>query len=126
MKKLKITVSGKVYEVLVEILEDDVQAPPVPPKHVSVSIPTGQGDAMPVTIVPVHAAQKEVRSPLSGRVVAISGQVGQSVKEGDRLILLEAMKMNNYVYAPQAGQIASILVKADDAVEEGQPLILFS
>ncbi len=124
MKKLKITVSGKVYEVLVEILEDEVQAPPAPPKHVSTS--TGQGDTMPVTIVPVHAAQKEVHSPLSGRVVAISAQVGQSVKEGDRLMLLEAMKMNNYVYAPQSGQIASILVKVDDAVEEGQPLILFS
>jgi biotin carboxyl carrier protein len=124
MKKLKITVSGKVYEVLVEILEDEVLAPSTPPKHVST--PTGQGDAMPVTIVPVHAAQKEVRSPLSGRVVAISVQVGQSVREGDRLILLEAMKMNNYVYASQAGQIASILVKVDDAVEEGQPLLLFS
>ncbi len=81
---------------------------------------------MPVTIVPVHATQKEVHSPLSGRVVALSVQVGQSVKEGDQLILLEAMKMNNYVYAPQAGQIASILVKVGDAVEEGQPLLLFS
>ncbi len=124
MKKLKITVSGKVYEVLVEILEDEAQATPAPPKHLST--PTGQGDAMPVTIVPVHATQKEVRSPLSGRIVALSVQVGQSVKEGDRLLLLEAMKMNNYVYAPQAGQIASILVKVDDAVEEGQPLLLFS
>ncbi|MEK7288976.1 MAG: biotin/lipoyl-containing protein [Planctomycetota bacterium] len=124
MKKLKITVSGKVYEVLVEILEDEVQAPPAPPKHVTP--PPGQGEVMPVTIAPVHAAQKAVHSPLSGRVVALSVQVGQSVKEGDRLMLLEAMKMNNYVYAPQSGQIASILVKVDDAVEEGQPLILFS
>ena len=121
MKKLKITVSGKVYEVLVEILEDEAQAPPTPPKHVST--PTGQGDAMPVTIVPVHATQKEVHSPLSGRVVALSVQVGQSVKEGDQLMLLEAMKMNTYIYAPKAGRVQEVLVNAGDAVEEGVALL---
>ena len=59
-------------ELLVEILEDEVREPPASPKHVTP--PAGQGVTMPVTIAPAHAAQKEVHSPLSGRVVALSVQ----------------------------------------------------
>ena len=43
--------------------------------------------------------------------------------EGDQLMVLEAMKMNTYIYAPQAGNIANILVSEGDTVEEGQALV---
>lgn len=124
MKKLRVTVAGKVYEVTVEILDEEDRGTPQPSKPVTP--PSPEEPAMPVTISPVHAGLREVNSPLSGRVVAISVQAGQTVKEGDRLMILEAMKMNNYIYAPHGGQISAILVKVGDAVEEGQPLLTFS
>ncbi len=124
MKKLRVTVAGKVYDVTVEILEEEGQeaARPPPPKQTAPS--SVQELAVPVTISPVHAGHKEIKSPLSGRVVTISVQVGQTVKEGDQLMILEAMKMNNYIYAPHGGRISAIPVNVGDAVEEGQPLCI--
>ena len=124
MKKLRVTVAGKVYEVTVEILEEDGSSSPQPSRQIAP--PSPQEQVTPVTIPPVHIAPKGIVSPMAGRVVAISAQVGQTVREGDQLIIIEAMKMNNHLYAPQGGQISAILVKIGDAVEEGQQLLLFS
>jgi biotin carboxyl carrier protein len=124
MKKLRVTVAGKVYDVTVEILEEEGQEAARPPRQAASS--SVQEPAVPVTISSVLAGRKEVKSPLSGRVVTISVLAGQTIKEGDQLMILEAMKMNNYIYAPYGGQIAAIPVKVGDAVEEGQPLVIFS
>ncbi len=124
MKKLRVTVAGKVYEVIVEILEDDEHAPPHPVKRdVPSSVHEATGDLAPPVVVPVSKEPGNVVSPLAGRVVTISVQTGQTVKEGDQLLVLEAMKMNNYIYAPRSGRVSAIFVKADDAVEEGQALV---
>ncbi len=122
MKKLRVTVAGKVYDVTVEILEEEEQETARPSKQATPS--SAQEPVVPVTISPVHAGHKEMKSPLSGRVVTISAQVGQTVKEGDQLMILEAMKMNNYIYAPHEGRISAIPVNVGDAVEEGQPLCI--
>ncbi len=113
MKKLKVTVEGKSYLVTVEplaedtsLLESPAQAPPAPP-------PPTEGN----TPIP---------SPLAGKVVTIDIRPGQPVQEGDQLMVLEAMKMNTYLYAPQNGSIARVLVSEGDAVEEGQPLIIMA
>lgn len=124
MKKLRVTVGEKVYEVTVEILEENGLGTPQPAKQVAP--PSPQEPSVPVTIPPVHIVPKGITSPMAGRVVTISVQVGQTVKEGDPLMVIEAMKMNNYIYAPQGGQISTILVKVGDAVEEGQQLLIFS
>lgn len=122
MKKLRVTVAGKVYDVTVEILEEEGQETARPSQQIAPS--SAQEPAVPVTISPVHAGHREMKSPLSGRVVTISVQVGQTVKEGDPLMILEAMKMNNYIYAPHGGQISAIPVNVGDAVEEGQALCI--
>ena len=124
MKKLRVTVAGKVYDVTVEILEEEGQETERPSKQMAPS--SAQEPAVPVTISPVHAGHKEIKSPLSGRVVTISVQVEQTVKEGDQLMILEAMKMNNYIYAPHGARISAIPVNVGDAVEEGQPLFILS
>ncbi len=114
MKRLKVTVEGKAYQVTVE--------------------PLAEGEAAPTTIAPPPnapaAAQTppttggtSVPSPLAGKVVTIDVATGQNVAEGDQLMVLEAMKMNTYIYAPQAGNIANILVSEGDTVEEGQALV---
>jgi len=124
MKKLRVTVAGKVYDVTVEILEEEGQETARLSKQIAPS--SAQGPAVPLTISPVHAGHTEIKSPLSGRVVTISAQAGQTVKEGDQLMILEAMKMNNYIYAPHGGRISAIPVNVGDAVEEGQPLFILS
>lgn len=124
MKKLRVTVAGKVYEVLVEVLEDDSHGISHPAKQATPSSPHVPEVSAPTP--PDHAVSKEagnVASPLPGRVVAVSVQVGQTVKEGDQLMILEAMKMNNYIYAPRSGRISAIHVGVGDIVEEGQSLL---
>ncbi len=58
--------------------------------------------------------------PLGGRIVAIDAAPGQVVKEGDRLVTVETMKMNTFVCAPKAGTVKEVLVAVGDAVEEGR------
>lgn len=115
MKKLRITVEGKSYDVTVELLGEDsaAQSPSVPSAEPS-SHASSSGPAEPVP------------SPLAGKVVSIAVGGGQQVKEGDELMILEAMKMNTHVYAPQSGTIERIQVQAGDNVEEGQSLMTIS
>lgn len=124
MKKLRITVAGKVYEVTVEVLEEDNRDTSHPTKPVTSS--SIHEPAVLALSSPAHAIVKgseNVTSPLAGRVVAISVHIGQTIKEGDQVMILEAMKMNNYIYAPRSGQISGIFVKIGDIVEEGQSLL---
>lgn len=127
MRKLKITVEGKSYEVTVELMEGggaSAPAPapvdsPIPIASASVSAPTPP----PPAPAPAAGAPGMVTSPLAGKVVTVQVKPGQQVKEGEQLIVLEAMKMNTYVIAPSDGTVAEILVQPGDATEEGQPLV---
>lgn len=112
MKKLRVTVEGKSYDVTVELL-GDAEAVPA----------SGSSTApAPSAPVPVAGVGEDVPSPLAGKVVSIGVQIGQQVKEGDELMVLEAMKMNTHVYAPGSGTLTGILVQPGDNVEEGQSL----
>ena len=68
---------------------------------------------------------KVARSPVSGIVVRIAAQVGQTLQTGDVLIVLEAMKMETNITAPNAGKIASIKVNQGDSVQSGQVVVEF-
>lgn len=134
IKKLRVTVDGATYDVTVEIPHDVAGAaegsvtattpqasapPPMPaaaPPPLSSATPTPAGPGG-------TAAPGDVPSPLAGRVTAIVVQPGQSVKEGDHLLTLEAMKMNTFVFAPNSGTISAVKVAVGDAVEEAQPLV---
>jgi biotin carboxyl carrier protein len=69
--------------------------------------------------------QDALRSPLPGTVIEILAKSGQQVKEGDTLIVLEAMKMNNNLTAEKDGVVKSILVAEGEAVKENTPLVTF-
>lgn len=134
MKKLRVTVDGKPYEVLVEILEQDKESPAERRRSAWVAAPSGVPShvasahvaAAPVA-APAHQTaapgQGDVPSPLAGKVVSIDVHPGQKVEANAQLITLEAMKMNTYVFAPAGGTVEAILVKPGDAVEEGQTLV---
>lgn len=138
MKKLLINVDGKQYEVEVEVVSDDEDAilPPyyrqsVPKVEMPHSVAPG-ADSVPVpsasasknkTKKPVDS--KSLTSPINGIVLEIPVSVGQSVKENEVVVVLEAMKMKTNISAPFAGTIKSIEVKANDNIEAGQVLVTF-
>ena len=128
IRKLRITVAGKAYDVMVEALDDEGHPASsgtgagARVAGAKVSAPVSAPSAHPVAA----AAAGAVVSPLAGKVVSISVKVGDTVKAGDTVIVLEAMKMNTLVTALGAGRVSEILVKPGDAVEEGQALVNIS
>ncbi|MEG2327595.1 MAG: acetyl-CoA carboxylase biotin carboxyl carrier protein subunit [Akkermansia sp.] len=119
MKKLRITVDGKAFDVSVEILDSTCcNSSPVAPVA---SAPVVAAPA-PAVAAPVAAGAGDVLSPLAGKVVSLDAAVGSTVKAGDQLITLEAMKMNTNIYAPCAGTVAGFKVTPGDSVQEGQIL----
>lgn len=130
IKKLRVTVDGKSYEVTVE-LDDEPSSSAAMPSAPPILAPVAVASAAPAVSAPppapaaggVASAPGDVPSPLAGRVTAINVAAGQSVKEGDHLLTLEAMKMNTFVMAPRAGKVREVKVSVGSAVEEGQGLV---
>lgn len=65
-----------------------------------------------------------IKAPMPGLVVKVPVEIGQEVQKGDKLIILESMKMENELKAPRAGKVERINVKPGDSVEQGQPLVV--
>jgi methylmalonyl-CoA carboxyltransferase 1.3S subunit len=108
--KLNITIDGKQYEVDVEVAEPET---PGAPRNVSgFNIASAPVRTMPTAAPPVDTTpvndDKVCRSPVSGIVVRVAAQVGQTLQPGDILLVLEAMKMETNITAPSAGKIAAI------------------
>ena len=122
MKNYTITVNGNVYDVVVEEGASTgaavAKAPAVPkaaPKAVAAPA------AAPAPAAGGAGAIK-VEAGAAGKIFKIEAKVGQSVKKGDAVVILEAMKMEIPVLAPQDGTIASIDVAVGDPVEAGAVL----
>ena len=128
--KLNITIDGKTYEVEVDAAEPESPAG-VPLSGLNIGsaplrVPAGTA---PVAVPPPEGRpvneDKVCRSPVSGVVVRVAAQVGQSLQTGDILLVLEAMKMETNITAPSAGKIAAIGVKQGDGVQAGQVVVEF-
>ena len=79
--------------------------------------------AAPKAAAPAGAAGSvTVTSPMPGKILAVKANAGQAVKKGEVLMVLEAMKMENDIVAPQDGTVASINVAVGDSVEPGATL----
>ncbi len=125
MKSYTITVNGNVYDVTVE--ENGASAVAAPRKAVApvvtpaatTSAPAAAKSAAPASSA---AGSIEVKAGAAGKVFSVPTKVGQAVKAGDAVIIIEAMKMEIPVVAPQDGTVASIDVAAGDAVEAGAVL----
>ena len=114
MKKYEIEIDGQVYHVKVRELPDDAVMTEQPKadsgRHVADSATQTEG--------------KTMLAPMAGTILRILVKEGQTVKKGENLIVLEAMKMENEIVADKDGIIRSILVKANDSVESDQPLLI--
>lgn len=115
MKNYTITVNGTAYDVTVEEGTGSGVVPAAAPKAAPAAAPKKAAPAAGAGAVKVEAS-------VPGKVFKIEASVGQSVKAGDNIIILEAMKMEIPVVAPQDGTVASIDVSAGDAVESGDTL----
>ncbi len=133
--KYKVTLNNRTYEVEVEageaMLVDEYEAfAPAPAAAPAAAAPVA---AAPVAAAPAPAAPaaslaagEVVKSPMPGNILKINVSQGQAVKEGDVLIVLEAMKMENEITAPKAGSIAQIAVSKGQVVETGSPLVVIA
>ncbi|MCI1966520.1 MAG: biotin/lipoyl-binding protein [Oscillospiraceae bacterium] len=119
MKNLKITVNGTAYDVQVE----DKGSSSVPAASAAAPAAPAPKAAVPAAKPAAPAGGETVASPMPGTIVSTNVNPGQSVKKGDVLIVLEAMKMENEIMAPHDAQVASVLVNKGDSVESGTPLV---
>ena len=129
--KYKITLKGKTYEVLVEqgeaIIEDEYDyVPPVAPVAAAPVAAPAAAPA-PAAATPAGgavAAGTRVDSPLPGNVLDVKVSVGQAVKAGQVLVIIEAMKMENEVAAPCDGVVKQIVASKGAVVATGDALLV--
>lgn len=108
MKKYKVNVNGTVYEVELEDISGSAAAAPV-------AAPA----AAPAPVAAAPAGGEQVVAPMPGNILAVNVKDGDSVKKGQVLMILEAMKMENEIMCPCDGKVASISVAKGAAVESG-------
>lgn len=123
MKNYTITVNGNVYDVTVE--ENGAGAAPAAAPKAPAAAPKAPA-AAPKAPAPAPkaagAGSIEVKAGAAGKVFKIEANVGQSVKRGDAVLIIEAMKMEIPIVAPEDGTVASIDVNVGDPVEAGAVL----
>lgn len=112
-RRLRITVDGRAYDVTVEVLDEEERGNGVAPHN---EPHAGGGNGR-------HA--DTITAPIAGTVQKVFVQVGGHVEAKSPVLLLDAMKMDTYIYAPRAGTIAAVDVHAGDAVRVGQRLLSF-
>ncbi|WP_033124418.1 biotin/lipoyl-containing protein [Eubacterium sp. ER2] len=124
MKNYTITVNGNVYDVTVEEKAAGA-APAAAPAPKAPAAPAPKAPAAAPAPAPAPAAGAgsiQVKAGAAGKVFKIEANVGQAVKRGDAVVIIEAMKMEIPIVAPEDGTVASIDVAVGDAVEAGAVL----
>lgn len=121
LRKFKIAIDGKEYLVEMEEIGGVAQPLQVAPTSIeSTPIPEEVPVQQPITTV---AGNDAMTSPMPGSILKILVQVGDSIKENQPLLILEAMKMENEIVANHAGTVTSIHVTQGQGVNAGDALI---
>lgn len=139
MKEYKYKINGNLYNVVIGDIEDNIAHVEVNGTHYNVEMEK-KAKAAPVAVKPVArpavkpaaaapakpaaAAKSGVKSPLPGVILDIKVKEGDTVKKGQTVIILEAMKMENSINADKDGKITSILVSKGESVLEGTDLVI--
>ncbi len=104
MKKYKVTVNGTTYEVELEEMSDT-------------SVPAAAAPVAPAVAAPADG--EKITAPMPGNILSVNVSNGETVKRGQVLMILEAMKMENEIMAPHDGVVQSIHATKGSAVESG-------
>lgn len=145
-KIFRITVNGRTYEVEVEEIASSSEVSPAvsaqPQARVStVSQPTSAPETSPPSraVVSTPPEKKEIKeekervsavggtvvsAPMPGKILRVVVKEGDSVSRGDLLLVLEAMKMENEIFAPAGGVVKKVAVSAGDSVNTGDTLVV--
>ncbi|MDD4492990.1 MAG: biotin/lipoyl-binding protein [Eubacteriales bacterium] len=141
MKKYVVKVNGNEYEVEVEEIKNDgsgfdvksikpsvapaaVKAAPVP-APASAQAPKTSANPAPSNAAPAPAGSRTIDAPMPGTILKINVKPGDSIKKGDLLVVLEAMKMENDIVSPFDGRIAGIHTQTGASVNTGDALVSF-
>ena len=133
--KYKVTLNNRTYEVEVEegkamlIDEYEAYAPAVPAPVAAAPVAAAPAAAPAAPAAPAGAALaagEVVKSPMPGNILKVNVSQGQKVNEGDVLIVLEAMKMENEIVATKSGTVAQIVTAKGAVVETGAPLVVIA
>ena len=141
MKEYKYTINGNKYEISIEGIEDNIDKVLVNGEEYKVEMekePEPEKKKVvvkPVTPQPAHAtssasaspkanANNAVKAPLPGVIVEVKVAVGDKVKIGDTVVVLEAMKMANNLDTEKAGTVTAVLVQPGESVMEDTPLVV--
>lgn len=121
MKNYIVSVNGNTYNVTVE---EGSGISSISRADNKIDLPKVNTTAKEsVTKAATASGSIKVEAPMAGKILEIKASTGQSVKKGDVLVILEAMKMENEIVAPQDGVVASINVTSGEAVEISKVLV---
>ena len=126
--RYEISLNGRTYEVEVELAQPMTMqefsalapAPAVPAAPAAAVAPTPAAPTAPV----VTGTGDAVTAPMPGNILKVNATVGQAVKEGEVLVILEAMKMENEILAPKNGTVTQVLVSKSSTVDTGAALVV--
>ena len=131
--KYKVTLNGKTYEVEVEqgkaVLLDEYEA--LAPAPAASAAPVAAApSAAPAPVAPTApvnlAAGETVTAPMPGNIIRVDVAQGDTVKAGQILIILEAMKMENEIVSPKDGTVAQVVTSKGSVVDTGSPLVVIA
>jgi len=141
MKKFKFTIQGNIYEVEIHNIEDNIAdievngspyqveihkeiKTPKTPKLIRKTVePSQESDKTKTHKPSSNLAAGAIKAPLPGTILEIKKNVGDEVKVGDTILVMEAMKMENNINSDKNGHIKALKVKVSDSVLEGDVLI---
>ena len=142
MKEYKLVINGNNYNVAIGDVEETsatvevngtsytvefekpITKSPAPIKIIKTSTPAAVSAVNPITPLAPATGSSPVKSPLPGVILEVKCAVGDTVKKGDVILILEAMKMENVIEATANGKIESIQVNKGDSVLEGDTLVV--
>ena len=128
--KYRVVVDGTAYTVEVESLGAGASIPAAPAPVAAPAAPVASAPApapaAPAAPAPVAEGAMTVTAPMPGKILSLKVNVGDSVNSGDLVLLLEAMKMENEVFATASGKVTEIRVKSGDNVNTGDVLLVIA
>ena len=114
MKKYRVNVNGTNYEVCVEEISADEAV-----KTAAPAVTTAPAVAAAAPAAPAPAGGEKIIAPMPGNILSVNVKDGDTVKKGDILMILEAMKMENEILAPADGTVTTVSVTKGQTVETG-------